>query len=276
VQNESQKTKSKNKPQPVFQRWQCVGLVLFRLRTPIAMGSNSTSQGTIIDSAKKESAGWIIVTPATISKIAMPRYWEVGEGGTQTPVTYATQREAWKQIVENQISDLYEFIENEHLAEDAVPKFQPDDLVCPCIVNPNGSITTDSHGLLFNGVPADWDVDGDAEQAAKWLSSTWNTGDVVISSKEFSRDFIQRILGVDPDFLYATEGTDLNSFLGEGETETDLIDNARRRYGLGSDFKGAFLPLFDLLRKIYELKTGTSADSVSNSWLSPAYRKDTI
>ena len=62
-----------------------------------------------------------------------------------------------------------------------------------------------------------------------------------ISYKEFARYFIQRNFGVDPDFLYATAAIDLNSILGEGETETDFINNARRRYGLGSNFKGACL-----------------------------------
>jgi len=229
------------------------------------MDTNSSSEVPLIDSAKKGDARWIVVTPATSTKIAMPGFWEIGRGGAQTPMTFATPREAWKQIAENQITELYDFIDNDSLPEDAVPKFQPAEVVCPCIVHPDGSITTDSHGLLFNGVPADWDVDSHAEQAAKWLSPSWNTGDVVISYKEFARDFIEAILGVDPDFLYATDGTDLNSFLGAGQTEADFINHARRRYGLGSDFECAGMSLFDLLRKIYELKAGTSADSAPNS-----------
>jgi len=212
-----------------------------------------------------ESNCWIIITPISGTKDAVVGYWEVGGGGKQTPMTYATQREAWKQIVEDQIWRFEEFIEDDRLPDGKVPEFLPKNTVCPCTLNPDGSITTESYGLLFDGIPRESDFSITMAKDLKWRAPLWNTDEVSIGYQEFSRDFVESVLDVDPDYLYATEGTDLLSFLGQGETEDDYIKKARARYGLAEDFEGAGLALFVLLRKIYEMKTGAFASPGNNA-----------
>ena len=203
--------------------------------------------------------GWLIVSPISGTQDAVIGYWEVGEGGKQTPLTYDTQREAWRQIVEDQIWKLQEFMENEGLADERVPEFQPENTVCSCTIHPDGSITSESYGLLFDGVPLESDFSKTLAKGRKWLAPRWDTEKVSIGYNEFSRDFVQSVLDINPDFLYATEDTDLVSFLGQGETEEDYIGKARERYGLAEDFEGSGLTLFVLLQKIYELKTAPVA-----------------
>ncbi len=198
----------------------------------------------------------MIVSPISGTNDAVVDYWEIGSAGKQTPMIFTTQRKAWKQIVEDQIWKLQEFMEDETLPDGKVPEFQPENTVCTCTIHPDGSISTESYGLVFDGVPFESDAPTAMAEDRKWRASRWNTEEVSIGYKEFSRDFVKSVLDIDPDYLYATEGTDLQSFLGQGEMEEDYIKKARVRYGLAEDFEGAGLTLFVLLRKIFELKTG--------------------
>jgi hypothetical protein len=88
---------------------------------------------------------WIIVTP-TLCQGDVPAYW--GEG--DEPITYATEREAWKEVADTQIMMLQNFIDDETLDPDEVPEFEPEDYVCECTVHPDGSITTETHDPLFD------------------------------------------------------------------------------------------------------------------------------
>lgn len=85
---------------------------------------------------------WIVVTP-TICQGDVPAYWEDSE-----PVTYATEREAWKEIADTQIMKLQAFIEDGD--DNEVPDFTPEDYVVACDVLPDGAITTSDHGVLFD------------------------------------------------------------------------------------------------------------------------------
>lgn len=87
---------------------------------------------------------WIIVTP-TICQGDVPAYW--GEG--DKPITYATEREAWKEVADTQIMMLQNFIDDEDCDEDEVPEFEVEDYVIACNVHPDGVITTD-HGVFFD------------------------------------------------------------------------------------------------------------------------------
>lgn len=82
---------------------------------------------------------WIIVTP-TMCQGDVPAYWDE----TNKPVTYATEREAWKEVADTQTMKLREFIDNE------VPEFEPEDYIIACKVHPNGVITTEAHGVFFD------------------------------------------------------------------------------------------------------------------------------
>lgn len=88
---------------------------------------------------------WIVVTP-TVCQGDIPAYW--GEG--DEPITYATEREAWKEIADTQIMKLNEFIDDETSDPDEVPEFEPEDYVIDCDVHPDGVITTGHHGVLFD------------------------------------------------------------------------------------------------------------------------------
>ena len=88
---------------------------------------------------------WIVVTP-TICQGDVPAYW--GEG--DEPVTYATEREAWKEVADTQIMKLNEFIDDETRDLDEVPEFEPEDYVIECDVHPDGVIATGPHGVLFD------------------------------------------------------------------------------------------------------------------------------
>ena len=88
---------------------------------------------------------WIIVTP-TVCQGDIPAYWDEGD----EPITYATEREAWKEVADTQIMKLNEFIDDETRDHDEVPEFQPEDYVIPCDVHSDGAITTEDHGVLFD------------------------------------------------------------------------------------------------------------------------------
>jgi hypothetical protein len=88
---------------------------------------------------------WIIVTP-TICQGDIPAYWDEDD----KPVTYATQREAWKEIADTQIMKLQEFIDDETRDDDEVPEFEPEDYIIPCDVHPDGVIATETHGVFFD------------------------------------------------------------------------------------------------------------------------------
>ena len=143
-----------------------------------------------------ESNCWIIITPISSTKDAVVGYWEVGGGGKQTPMTYATQREAWKQIVEDQIWRFEEFIKDDRLPDGKVPEFLPKNTVCPCTLNPDRSITTESHGLLFDGIPRESDFSITMAEDLKWRAPLWNTDEVSFGHQEFSRDFVESVLDV--------------------------------------------------------------------------------
>lgn len=88
---------------------------------------------------------WIIVTP-TVCQGDIPAYWDE----TEKPVTYATQREAWKEVADTQIMKLQEFIDDETRDNDEVPEFEPEDYVTPCCIHPDGVITTEHHGTFYD------------------------------------------------------------------------------------------------------------------------------
>lgn len=74
---------------------------------------------------------WIIVTP-TVCQGDVPAYWDEDN----KPVTYATAREAWKEIADTQIMKLQEF--------------EPEDYVIDCCIYPDGVIATETHGVFFD------------------------------------------------------------------------------------------------------------------------------
>jgi hypothetical protein len=88
---------------------------------------------------------WIIVTP-TVCQGDVPAYWD----GDDKPVTYATQREAWKEIADTQIMKLQEFIDDDTRDDDEVPEFEPEDYVTDCCIYPDGVIATETHGVFFD------------------------------------------------------------------------------------------------------------------------------
>jgi len=88
---------------------------------------------------------WVVVTP-TVCQGDIPAYW--GEG--DEPITYATEREAWKEVADTQIMKLNEFIDDETRDSDEMPEFEPEDYVINCDVHPDGTITTGHHGILFD------------------------------------------------------------------------------------------------------------------------------
>jgi len=92
---------------------------------------------------------WIIIAP-TACEGDIPAYWEENDEGLRVPVTYASLREAYKEIADTQIMKLQEFIDNEDLPEDEVPEFEPEDYVLPCDVYADGVITTDPHGNFYD------------------------------------------------------------------------------------------------------------------------------
>jgi hypothetical protein len=87
---------------------------------------------------------WIVVTP-TLCQGDVPAYWD----GDDKPLTYATEREAWKEVADTQIMKLQEFIEDESRNPDEEPEFEPEDYVIECNVYSNGVITT-TQGVLFD------------------------------------------------------------------------------------------------------------------------------
>lgn len=87
---------------------------------------------------------WIVVTP-TLCQGDVPGYW----GEDDKPLTFETEREAWKEVADTQIMKLQEFIDDETRSHDEVPEFEPEDYVIACDVHPYGMITT-THGVLFD------------------------------------------------------------------------------------------------------------------------------
>lgn len=86
---------------------------------------------------------WIIITPCQGD---VPAYWDEHDN----PITYATEREAWKEVADTQIMKLREFIDDETRDPDEVPEFEPEDYVIPCDLYPDGVITTDRHGTFYD------------------------------------------------------------------------------------------------------------------------------
>lgn len=92
---------------------------------------------------------WIIVTP-TMCQGDVPAYWDENDEGDNKPVTYATEREAWKEVADTQIMKLREFIDDETRDPAEVPEFETEDYVIPCDLYPDGVITTDRHGTFYD------------------------------------------------------------------------------------------------------------------------------
>jgi hypothetical protein len=102
---------------------------------------------------------WIVITP-TICQGDVPAYWEEGDRKTdpRRPVTYPTEREAWKEVADTQIMKLQAFLDDEDLPDDEVPEFEPEDYICPCTIDTDGAITTEAHGVLYDpNNPKTWD-----------------------------------------------------------------------------------------------------------------------
>jgi hypothetical protein len=91
---------------------------------------------------------WIVVTP-TMCQGDIPAYWDAHNN----PVTYATKRDAWREVAETQIMKLVAFKKETYSRSgdpDEVPDFTPEDYVIPCDVHSDGVITTEDHGVLFD------------------------------------------------------------------------------------------------------------------------------
>jgi hypothetical protein len=84
---------------------------------------------------------WTVLTE-TICEGRIPAYYEETETG-RIPVTFSSEREAWKEIADFQILRLQAFIEDESRPEDETPEFEPEDYPVPCTRLPDGRIVTE-------------------------------------------------------------------------------------------------------------------------------------
>ena len=87
---------------------------------------------------------WVIVTEE-LSGNLIPAWWDSDEDNFSTPVTYATQREAYLEIVDLMMHRIETFLEDETL--DCLDR--DEDMVVPCTITDDGIITTE-YGELFS------------------------------------------------------------------------------------------------------------------------------
>lgn len=71
--------------------------------------------------------------------------------GRQAPVVYATEEEAQREIADNQITRLQEFLDGQRDFEDAMTV---EEYIVPVCVHPNGDITElEGHRILWQSQP---------------------------------------------------------------------------------------------------------------------------
>ena len=87
---------------------------------------------------------WVIVSKELNGDL-VPAWWDSDEDGFSTPVTYATSREAYLEIVDLMMHRLETFMSNNTL--DCLER--DDDIVIPCNITNSGIITTE-YGELFS------------------------------------------------------------------------------------------------------------------------------
>ena len=95
-----------------------------------------------------EPTNRFIVLTETLSTGLIPAYWEsTGNDPDHRPITFATARDAWKEVADFQIMRLQAFIDDDTRDPDETPEFDPEDFVFPCKVYPDGRIE-DSDGTI--------------------------------------------------------------------------------------------------------------------------------
>lgn len=99
--------------------------------------------------ATTSESRYIIMTNPAFSG-ETPSVWESpADGGPDHPVTYATQREAWKEAADFLIMSLQAFIEDDTRPDDEEPDLGSSDYVIPCTVFPDGRIEGEG-GTIFD------------------------------------------------------------------------------------------------------------------------------
>jgi len=94
---------------------------------------------------------FIIITP-TIFTGDIPAYFEAEEDGPDIPCTYATEREAAIEMLEDKIASLEsQLVELKagNITGDEIDYGQ-EDFIVPCTVHPDGTITTETHNPLYD------------------------------------------------------------------------------------------------------------------------------
>lgn len=95
---------------------------------------------------------WIIVVH-TLCMGDQPAWWDIHEDQTESPgyssrpLTYATEREAWKEIADDYMTKLSEFLEDE--SQESFD-LSSDYSVMACTVHEDGVITTEDHGKFYD------------------------------------------------------------------------------------------------------------------------------
>lgn len=87
---------------------------------------------------------WIIINQLYCGEV-IPSWWETDENNFSTPVIYATQREAYLEIVDLMMHRIETFLEDKTL--DCLDR--DEDMVVPCTITDDGIITTE-YGELFS------------------------------------------------------------------------------------------------------------------------------
>lgn len=106
------------------------------------MSQNKVQQKT---KAPKDQNRWIILVD-TVCDGWVPYEWKCEKGKPDSPVTYATEREAEKEVAEVIIEYLRDFIEDEREEMDLCE----DCSVVPCTVSPEGIITTEGEDVIWS------------------------------------------------------------------------------------------------------------------------------
>ena len=93
----------------------------------------------------KDLDRWIILID-TLCQGRTPLNWQCQEGKPDVPITYATEREAQKQVVEVIQEYLDQFMKDEREEIDLCEEC----IVVPCTVSPEGIITTEVEGVVWS------------------------------------------------------------------------------------------------------------------------------
>jgi hypothetical protein len=94
---------------------------------------------------KKDEDRWIILIN-TLCDGLVPYEWESAKGQPDRPVTYATAREAQKEIADTIREYMRQFINDEREEMDLCEECQ----IFPCTVSHDGVITTEEDGVVFS------------------------------------------------------------------------------------------------------------------------------